>query len=381
MLKRNLFMAGGVGVLGLVLAALPGHTAPAQDKQDKTDEKIAKLEQRMQNIEERLAERLEGAQDRVAARIAGEQQGMAERLQERVARESELARVRAEMAEDRMQQVQERLQRVAPMLDSDSDDNMTVLLGDEGTSWLGVESREVNSEKAKELKLPAERGVLLDRIVPDSPAAKSGLKENDVITEINGQRVEGETQFRRMIHEIPAGRSAQFTVWRDGRSQNISVTLGKSEERGNTWFQSTPRGFSFELPKVEIPDIEVLPGTGWNYGVLAGSQPRLGIDAEDLSGQFGAYFGAPDGEGVLVREVNSGSPAEKAGVKSGDVITSIDGDRIRSLGELREKLSDKRDSKTIKVGVLRNKSPMSLTVEMPEKPAKSVHTFSHRTQI
>lgn len=372
MLKRNLHLAGGVAVLGLAVALLPGHSASAQDKQEKLDEKIAKLEQRMEELQARLAGRLEGAQDRATARLVGEQGRMVQRMVERAELASNVARANAE--------AQERLQRVEPFV-VDSDDDNTVLIEEEGASWLGVESREVSSEKAKDLKLPAERGVLLERIVEDSPAAKAGLKENDVITEINGQRVEGEMQFRRMIHEIPAGRSAQFTVWRDGKSQAITVTLGKSEERANTWIGTAPRAFSFELPKVEIPDIQIEPGMGWNYGVLAGARPRLGIDAEDLSGQFGTYFGAPDGEGVLVREVNSGSPAEKAGVKSGDVITSVDGDRIRSLGDLRERLSDKHDAKTVKLGILRNKSQMSLTVEMPERPAKSKHILSHRTNI
>ncbi len=115
--------------------------------------------------------------------------------------------------------------------------------------------------------------------------------------------------------------------------------------------------------------------------MLAGARPRLGIDAEDLSGQFGAYFGAPDGEGVLVREVNSGSPAEKAGVKSGDVITSLNGDRVRSLGDLREKLAGKRDEKTVKLGVLRNKNEVSVTVELPPPPSKTPKTVSRRTNI
>jgi serine protease Do len=261
-------------------------------------------------------------------------------------------------------------------------DDAMVLLDDEGASWLGVESQEITSEKAKELKLPAERGVLLERIVPDSPAAKAGLKDNDVITEINGQRVEGAAQFRRMIHEIPAGRSVQFTVWRDGKAQSVGVTLGKSEDHGNMWFKTAPRAFSFQLPNIEMPEVAPMPDMDMGaYGVLAGSRPRLGIDAEDLSGQFGAYFGAPDGEGVLVREVNSGSPAEKAGVKSGDVITSLNGERIRSLGDLREKLAGKRDEKTVKLGVLRNKSEVSVTVEMPPPPSRTPRAISRRTNI
>jgi predicted metalloprotease with PDZ domain len=160
------------------------------------------------------------------------------------------------------------------------------------------------------------------------------------------------------------------------------VTLGKSEDRGNMWFKTAPRAFSFELPRVEIPDVPDMPGMDWSYGgVLAGARPRLGIDAEDLSGQFGAYFGAPDGEGVLVRAVNAGSPAEKAGVKSGDVITSLNGERIRSLGDLRERLAGKREEKTVKLGVVRNKSDVSITVELPPPPSKTPRVVSRRTNI
>lgn len=360
MLKRNLFMAGGAGMLGLALIALP--SAPASS-QECADRKLAQVESRMAELQERLEARLANAEERLA-----------QRLQERALRASY-------RVADRVTQEQERqLERLS--VADEPGDAMAMVIGDEGTSWLGVESQEVTSDKAKELKLPAERGVLLGRIVTDSPAAKAGLKENDVVTEINGQRVEGEAQFRRVIHEIPPGRSAQFTVWRDGRAQTINVTLGKSEDRGNLWFRSDgPGAYSFQLPKVEMPDVQVFPGMDGAFGVLAGGHPRLGIDAEDLNGQFGTYFGAPDGEGVLVREVNSGSPAEKAGVKSGDVITSLDGERVRSLGDLREKLSAKREEKTIKLGVLRNKSEMSVTVQMPAPTAKTPRALSHRTNI
>jgi C-terminal processing protease CtpA/Prc len=357
MTKRNLFMGGGVVALGLALIALPSPSARSQEPTDAA----AQMQQKMDEVQARIAERL-----------AAQQERMAERIQERMLQAS----LRTAVQEA---QGQQRRIEVTP---EPGDDDTMVLLGDEGASWLGVESQEITSEKAKELKLPAERGVLLERIVPDSPAAKAGLKDNDVITEINGQRVEGAAQFRRMIHEIPAGRSVQFTVWRDGKAQSIGVTLGKSEDHGNMWFKTAPRAFSFQLPNIEMPEVAPMPDMDMGaYGVLAGSRPRLGIDAEDLSGQFGAYFGAPDGEGVLVREVNSGSPAEKAGVKSGDVITSLNGERIRSLGDLREKLAGKRDEKIVKLGVLRNKSEVSITVEMPPPPSKTPRAISRRTNI
>ncbi|HTP68753.1 MAG TPA: PDZ domain-containing protein [Dongiaceae bacterium] len=255
----------------------------------------------------------------------------------------------------------------------DGNDNVQVFVGS-GSGWLGVGVAEVNSDKAKELKLPAERGVLLGKVVADSPAAKAGLKENDVITEINGQRVEGTEQFRRMIREIPAGRTAQVTVWRDGRSQTIGVTVGKSESR-HTETMVAPGTFAFHMP--EMPQLNGLMELNpWLPG-----RSRLGIDAEDLEGDFGKYFGAPEGEGVLVRGVFADMPAAKAGIKVGDVITSVDGDRIRSVGELREKLVEKKSEKSLQIGVIRNKAPLTLSIEIPAPAEKQEHHPSVRTNI
>src|SRR6266699_2761490 len=353
--KRNLLAMGGAVALGLVLMALPASSAKPQKPGDPT---IARLEQRNDELQAELQAQLENGQNHVAELADGD--ALRESGQTVVIEDQEPTRI-----------------EVLPSIENDE---FNMVIGDDGSSWLGVETHEVTADKAKELKLSAERGVLLGKIVPDSPAAKAGLKENDVVTEINGQRVEGAAQFRRMIHEIPAGRSIQLTVWRDGRTQTISATLGKSEERRHAMRMVSPMPgtFSFRMP--EIPEI---PSMEWNGSMLLGGQPRLGIDAEDLSGQLGTFFGAPDGEGILVREVNSGSPAEKAGVKAGDVITSINGERIRTVGELREKLSAKHDDKdrTVKLGVLRNKSEVSLTVELPASAARTKRFISRRTSI
>jgi predicted metalloprotease with PDZ domain len=287
--------------------------------------------------------------------------------------------------------------------------DFNVMFGDEGGSWLGVETREVTSDNAKELKLPSERGVVLGRIAPDSPASKSGLRENDVVTEINGQQVEGAMQFRRMIREIPAGRNVQLTVWREGRTQKINVALGKSEELRRNMMRvapGTPGAFAFRMPELpempdvpDVPEVAEVPGMPSMEGdgpMLYAGHPRLGIDAEDLNGQLGSFFGTPDGEGILVRSVNSGSPAEKAGVKAGDVITSLNGERIRSVGDLRQKLAaqhrekdknaekdneSKDKTRTVKLGVLRNKSEISLNVELPTPAATTRHIIARRTNI
>jgi serine protease Do len=325
--RKRLFTAIGLAALTMALVALPGSSAFKQQKSAPTPAPPADCFQ-------------------VQADIA------------RVYDDSQLALVQSELGD---------------LLSEDGDGDMQVVVSS-SQGWLGVGVSEVTAEKAKELKLPAERGALLGKIVPDSPAAKAGLKENDVVTEINGQRVEGTEQFRRMIHEIPAGRTAQFTVWRDGRSQTVNVTVGKSEPRFNTSVVS-PGTFAFHMP--EMPQLNDLMESG---SFFAG-RPRLGIDAEDLEGDFGNFFGAPDGEGVLVRGVFSDSPAAKAGLKVGDVITSVDGDRVRSIGDLREKLIEKRAEKTVKLGILRNKAPLTVSIDLPAPTERHEHHGSVRTNI
>jgi C-terminal processing protease CtpA/Prc len=353
--KRNLLVIGGAAALGLALIALPASSAGPQ-KPDASA--IARLQQRIDALEAKLQAQLEREQDQQAV------------LADADALEESARALTLENQEPAQIEVQPKI----------ATDDLNISIGDDGSSWLGVETHEVTADKAKELKLSAERGVVLGKIVPDSPAAKAGLKENDVVTEINGQRVEGAAQFRRMIHEIPAGRTIQLTMWRDGRTQTVSATLAKSEERRHVMTRVAPMPGTFAFRMPEMPEI---PPMEWSGNMVFGGQPRLGIDAEDLNGQLGAFFGAPDGEGILVREVNSGSPAEKAGVKAGDVITSINGERIRTVGELREKLSGKRDEKdrTVKLGVLRNKNEISLSAELPAPAARTKHVFSRRTSI
>jgi serine protease Do len=353
--KRSLLTIGGGAALGLALAALPASSA---NPQKPVESAIARLQQRIDELEAKLQAQIARQQDeRAMLADADELEGSAQVL---------------DLEDQDGKQIE-----VLPKIETG---DINVVIGDDGSSWLGVETHEVTADKAKELKLSAERGVVLGKIVPDSPAAKAGLKENDVVTEINGQRVEGAAQFRRMIHETPAGRTIQLTVWRDGRTQTINATLGKSEQGRHAMKMMTPTPGTFAFRMPEMPEI---PSMEWNGTMLLGGQPRLGIDAEEISGQLGAFFGAPDGEGILVRDVASGSPAEKAGVKAGDVITSLNGERIRTVGELREKLSAKRDDKdrTVKLGVLRNKSEISLNVELPAPAPRAKRLISRRTSI
>jgi C-terminal processing protease CtpA/Prc len=352
MIQRQMWMGLGLGALSILLIALPSYSS-----QTKEASKAARSAQ---------AQAQENSQSQV--KLTPDMEVQVEPLDNEIY-------VMVNDLEDGNTLVQESDDpKIA------DDDNFQIFMGG-GGGWLGVGVSEVSADKMKSLRLPEERGALLGKIVPDSPAAKAGLKENDVVLELNGQRIEGTEQFRRMIHEIPAGRTANLTVWRDGRSQNLKVTVGKHEVGNMKVFADGPKSFAFKMPTLpEMPDLSGLEHLR-SFEMVSPGRPLLGIDAENLKGDFGNYFGAPDGEGVLVRGVFANSAAAKAGLKVGDVITSLNSDRIHNASELREKLLTHHEEKSIQLGILRNKSELKLSVELPQQNDEEEHVLSERTHI
>ena len=219
--------------------------------------------------------------------------------------------------------------------------NLEELLGSKTGSYLGVGVEEIGTERAKELNLKEERGVEIRRVEHDSPAEKAGVKEHDVVLEFNGQRVEGVESFTRMVRETPVGRSVKMVISREGNVQTLTATIGHRK--------SEARAFSFTMPSIPpIPPMIEIPRP-----LTATRTPRIGVETESLSGQLGEFFGVK--EGVLVRSVDKDSPAEKAGVKAGDVIVKVDGHAVRQARDLSEELRLSRDKKTIPLQVFRNK--------------------------
>src|ERR1700728_4222363 len=101
----------------------------------------------------------------------------------------------------------------------------TTLRGIVSSGYLGVGVEELTDDRVKALKLKDNQGLEVKRIDPNSPAAKAGLKENDVILEVNGKGVEGNAQFRNLIGETAPGTKINLTIWRNGAKQTVSATL------------------------------------------------------------------------------------------------------------------------------------------------------------
>ncbi len=221
-----------------------------------------------------------------------------------------------------------------------------------GGTYLGVNLAEIDPNRAKELKLKEDYGVEVTRVEENSPAEKAGLKPGDVVLEYNGQRVEGMEQFGRMVRETPPGREAKLTISRDGKRQTLTAMLGSRKFRFSGNF---PPGF--EMPEFHMPDIPQI------FTTLR--SPMLGVEAESLGTQLAVYFGVK--EGVLVRSVLENTPAQRAGIKAGDVITKVDGMGVTAPSELSSAVRAANSKKTYAIELVRDRRPVTVNVTVEDR--------------
>jgi serine protease Do len=226
-----------------------------------------------------------------------------------------------------------------------------------GGSWLGVSIADSTSERAKELNMKEETGALITSVMPDSPAEEAGLQKEDVILEYQGTRVEGAMQLTRMVRETPPGRNVTLKVLHEGETRAVKVKVSEHDgEEHERMFRKR-----IEIPPIEMPDID-LPDVPFLGSVPSSS--RLGVSIENLGDQLGEYFGVKSGSGVLVRSVKKGSPAESAGLRAGDVIVKVDGERISDAADLRSALRG-HHGKAFPITIVRDRREQNVTVTLP----------------
>src|SRR5262245_30043432 len=196
----------------------------------------------------------------------------------------------------------------------------------EHSSYLGIDSSDITSDRVGPLKLKEERGVEVIMVDQDAPAGKAGLKEHDVILDFNGTRVEGVEHLRRLIHEIPPGRTVTLGISRDGQPMTLKAQLA---DRAKAVAMARPAVRpSIVIPSIDVPDVPEI-----TVSSSMGGYSPAGVVVENLTPQLGEFFGVRNGQGVLVKSVEKGTAAETAGLKAGDVIVRIEKDRIDDRGD------------------------------------------------
>lgn len=231
-----------------------------------------------------------------------------------------------------------------------------------GGSYLGVVIQDVSAERLSALKLKEERGVEVTMVDQDAPAGKAGLKEHDVILDYNGTRVDGAEQLRRLIRETPAGRTVALGISRDGSSMNLQVQLGDHAKVA----ADHAHKFTHENFEVMVPRLRELP----ELNIEISGAPPLGIQIDPVGRQLGEFFGVKNGEGLLVRSVEKGSAAEKAGLKAGDVIVRADNEKISERSDLRKALRARKEGGKVALAIVRDKHEQTVTVDVPARKTR-----------
>jgi S1-C subfamily serine protease len=288
--------------------------------------------------------------------------------------------------------------------------------------YLGVYLGDVNDERVRELNLLESRGAVVGKVEGGSPGDKAGLKENDVILSFNEQKVQNRTQFHRLLTEAAPGGRISLEISRDGKMLNLSVTLGerrraavddrerlfaevkalqdqanetqreaeearlKGDEKSAVRLLDLEKEFRKEadarrasiekdLREGKISASSPSARSGQQVGVnfnpaSASGRFNPGLTTIELNSQLAAFFNVI-GAGVLVMEVRAGEMAERAGIKAGDCIVMINGERIGSPGDLARvrsaKSGNEKEPAEMDVTIVRDRVEQTIKIKLDSR--------------
>jgi serine protease Do len=261
-------------------------------------------------------------------------------------------------------------------------------------SFLGVRTEEVTRENASRYGLSGEpRGVGVREVVKGSPAEKAGLREGDVILRFDGEQVSSVRKLTRLIEEVAPEHAARLTVLRSGSERELSATLARREPFAFKEFGPVTV-YGTEGMR-NMPDALAVPPELWEHkgeelrerleemqrnhpGVIAlGSSRRIGVATTPLGKQLADFFSVS--HGVLINSVEADSPADKAGLKAGDVVTEADGKKVEDADDLVRALGAKDEGEvTLTVVRDRKQRTVRVTPERRQSPGLNLTPGSFR---
>jgi len=250
----------------------------------------------------------------------------------------------------------------------------------DGGTFLGVYAEDISKENMSRYGMREIRGAGVTQVIKDSPAEKAGLKKDDVILRFDGESVTSARKLNRLVGEASADQTVRLTISRGGSEQEVSATLGKRDRMQNVFgsamppeifrgttpgpFKTTPGPF-----KVDPGVIQINPGQE-GFAFAFGGNRRIGVSTQGLTKQLADYFGAKDG-GLLITSVTDNSPAAKAGLKAGDVITAVDGEKVTSPGDVSRAIS-KKDDGPVSLTIIRDRNARTVTVTPEKNPERTL---------
>ena len=263
-----------------------------------------------------------------------------------------------------------------------------------GQPYLGIDVRDVPDTDQEKLHLHDLRGAEIIRVDHDGPAGKMGLREHDVIVQMNGVAIQGQDQIRRMLRGMAPGAAVVLVVERGGQPVKLSAEIAdRGEVERQAWAQhliapsaqaqapssAMPTGDA--APLVDDPGGPAAPVSRYSkgfFGTLLMSPSYTGAMLELMGPQLAQFFGVPGGGGLLVRSVAESSPAARAGLKAGDIVLRANNHWMGTLNDWAKQIR-KAKGHPVSVLVLRGKEQKTLvltpdgkhrsSLEYPQQPA------------
>jgi len=239
-----------------------------------------------------------------------------------------------------------------------------VIESDEDQAWLGVSIEDLNAKHRQKMGLEGDQmGVLVIGVNEDSPARRAGIEEGDIILSLGSEETSDLDELIDVIDSREPGDEVEISILRDGKRQMLIATLGSKPEE--LLIKTGPFVAGLEgLKGLAVLGDLALPW--FEIGVSSGGRGRLGVYIDDLSNGLADYFEVPDGEGVLVEDIVEDSPAEKAGIKPGDVIVRVGDMAVADRASLVEAISELEADEESPVVVIRKGKEITLVAVVGE---------------